>query len=211
MKNFKILLPLLIFPALNACDLYEESWTNKNKIQVEEERFYEKIPVNAFTLGKIDQVSKYYTRYGDGKAVLTITYDPKSSTYTPLKASGDMAKFVKRMRDNGVKNIDSSLLPVQEDAENVLISFTAYKAEAPKDCYNMPGVDTSIVERDPDYRLGCTVDTLFARQVSRPKDLKGQDEVDKTVDGRRVGNAIHFYYRDGEPNESLEGESASDD
>jgi type IV pilus biogenesis protein CpaD/CtpE len=60
---------------------------------------------------------------------------------------------------------------------------------------------------DENYRFGCTLDTVVARQV-RPKDLAGRGGDDVMNDGRRNANIVERY-RTGEPNKALEGESAS--
>lgn len=208
-KN-KFLLPAFISVLfLPACEMYHESWVEKKRVQVAEERYYEQIPVNEFSAAKMDELAKDYSRYGDGTLVMSVTYNPASKTYPSLKASSDVAKFSKALRNRGVRDLKSGVLPVQQQAEYVLISFTSYKAEAPEDCRTMQGFDNPQIEHDPDYKLGCTVETLFARQIARPKDLKGQDDRNLNSDGRRVANALESY-RDGAPSEPLSGESASE-
>lgn len=193
---------------LSACDLYEESGINQNKIQIEEDRYFEKIPLTALDQGKIDSIGKYYSRYGEGPIVISIVYDPESATDSALQASHEMEKVTKKFRESGLRDLKADILPSSGNADFVLISFVDLRAVAPKDCRTMPGFEKEM-ERDEDYPLGCTVDTLFARQISRPRDLKGQEQTEATVDGRRTGNTVEFY-RDGVPNEPLEGESASD-
>ena len=61
---------------------------------------------------------------------------------------------------------------------------------------------------DEDYKLGCTIETVFSRQIARPKDLKGRPNTDPTSSGRRASNVVEDY-RTGVPNEPMGGESAS--
>ena len=56
--------------------------------------------------------------------------------------------------------------------------FAALTAQAPTGCGMIPGYTglpeaSTKTEGEPDYRYGCTVETLIARQVTRPSDLLG--------------------------------------
>lgn len=72
----------------------------------------------------------------------------------------------------------------------------------------MPGTGDLAVEPDPKYRLGCTIQTLTAQQISQPKNLEGQDNVDATTDGRSSANIVEIV-RSGAENKPLDGENAS--
>ena len=62
----------------------------------------------------------------------------------------------------------------------------------------------------PQYRMGCTVETLLARQVARPSDLLGKQGFETNADGRRQERVVSTrgYYGD-KPNDALNGESAT--
>ena len=90
-----------------------------------------------------------------------------------------------------------------------LVRYDSYSALPPEDCGPMPGLEsTEDVSFDENYRLGCSVDMLTARQIARPKDLLGREQQETTSDGRRGSNIVETY-RTGTPNEPLEGESAT--
>ncbi len=221
MMTFKLMRPYKIFRtgflmlgvfAVSGCDLYQESWVTKNRAQVREDRFFVTFPVEEFDEKAISRLGQQYDRYGDGEIVVSVTYDPASQNFTALKATDESARIVQSFKKNGMKMVKAGILPVQDGAEKVLVSYTSFKAEAPEDCGMMPGVKSKedIGGRDENYAVGCTIETLFSRQVSRPKDLRGRQDAPNIVDGRRVGNAVDAY-RDGVPNEPFEdGESASE-
>jgi len=73
----------------------------------------------------------------------------------------------------------------------------------------MTGIDNRDINVEEAYKLGCSTETLFARQIARPKDLKGQGTTDANTDGRRSANIVEGY-RTGVQNESLGGERASE-
>ncbi|MDB2682925.1 CpaD family pilus assembly lipoprotein [Alphaproteobacteria bacterium] len=200
----------LAFFTLAGCDLYEETWVTPNRLQVKEDRFFEKFPLTEMDEKGVRGLVKHYDRYGDGEIVLSVTYDPQSKTKGAMNASQEAARLVQFFKENYIKDVQAGILPDPQNPEMVLVSFTSYTAEAPEGCTTMGGVAVgSDIGKDKDYPLGCTIDTLFAKQISRPKDLKGQGSTRTSVDGRRITTKVELY-RDGVQNEPLEGESASD-
>ena len=206
---------MAFFFVLPACDLYEESWTTKERIQVSQERFYESFVVTEFDNALMSHLARTYSRHGGGPMKVSVTYDPASRNYTALSAGNEMARISKSLRAQGVRDLDIGLMPATTYAGQVIVSYESYTAEAPKNCGTMPGLKSSddvgtSLESGEEYGLGCTIETLMARQISRPKDLLGQGQTETTVDGRRVVNSVEVY-RDGIPNEPLEGETATDE
>lgn len=206
---------MAFFFVLPACDLYEESWTTKERTSVSQERVYESFTTDEFSDTVIASLAHDYDRHGVTPMTISVTYDPTSRTYTALSASNDVARIAKKMRANGVNNAEIGVLPAESYAGQIIVSYDAYTAKAPENCGSIPGLKSrgdigQSIEEKEQYALGCTVETMMARQVSRPKDLMGQKQTETTVDGRRVVNAAEFY-RDGVPNDTLEGESASDE
>lgn len=198
--------------SISACsELYSETWVSPNRIQVEEKKVTQEIPVGDLDATALAGLADHYDRHGEGPLELTITYDPKSSSNTAMNASNEASRIVQVLRQNGLHNVHPGILPVNAQGEDskAVISYMSYDALAPKDCTLMEGVESGAdLRADEGYKLGCSVDTLFARQIARPKDLKGQG-VDSTSEGRRSSNIVD-YYRSGQPNEPLEGESASE-
>ncbi len=198
--------------ALSSCTLYEETRITQNRVQVQQEVFSDMIPLQQMNENTIAGLVKHYDRYGDGVVDLSITYDPSSRSFTAMQAGSEMARIVDRLRKNGVNNVNGAILPVQDQDEPMaVISFTSYTAHAPKGCENqMAGYHDTDIDIDPDYVLGCSIETTIARQISRPKDLLGNADSGRTTDGRRASNIVDRY-RTGAPNEPLEGQSASGD
>ena len=198
--------------SISACsELYSETWVSPNRLQVEEKKFTQEIPVGDLDASALAGLADHYDRHGEGPLELTVTYDPKSSSNTAMKASHEASRIVQTLRQNGLHNVHPGILPVhgQGDDSRAMISYISYDALAPKDCPLMEGIENSAdLRADRSYKLGCSVDTLFARQIARPKDLNGQG-IDSTSEGRRSSNIVDFY-RSGQPNEPLEGETASE-
>ncbi len=209
-RVFASFLVLAAFAALPGC-LYQEGTITENRVQVKEERFVQKIPLKEASGEYLAGLAKHYEKHGDGPVALSVTYDPRSRTNTAMHASQEAAHLVRTLRDEGVRNIKADILPVKEQGDGavMIVSYMSYTAHAPKDCGVMPGINDTDISSDEEYRMGCTLETMFARQVSRPKDLLGQGRVDPTSDGRRASNMGEMY-RGGLGNESLEGESASE-
>lgn len=207
---------MAFFFVLPACDLYEESWTTKERASVSQERVYETFTSDEFSDAIIANLAHDYDRHGFSPMSISVTYDPLSRNYTALNASNEVARIAKKMRENGVRDAEIGVLPAESYAGQIIVSYDAYTAKAPENCGSLPGLKTrsdigQSIEEKEQYALGCTIETLMARQVSRPKDLMGQKQTETAVDGRRVINTAEFY-RDGIPNDPLEGgESASDE
>lgn len=183
---------------------------NDNRVQVKQEQYVEKKSLPSVDADYVRALGKHYNRYGDGPVDLTVAYDPKSRQNTAMYASNAMAQLVRDFRKNGIADVEARITPVNGlgDEAQVLVSFESYSAHAPKDCGKMAGYDDTTLDVDPEYRYGCTIETVFAKQIARPKDLKGQEQTDELTDGRRSSNVIEIH-RTGVPNEPLGGESSS--
>ncbi|GJL85052.1 MAG: hypothetical protein DHS20C02_08270 [Micavibrio sp.] len=210
-RFFTVIAILAASASLSACNLYEEGHITENRVQVIEERFVEEVSLEEATPGYISGLARHYEKHGDGTVDLSVTYDPHSRSNTAMNASQSAAGLVKNLRKEGVRNVNADILPLQGygDESMVVVSYMSYRAEAPKDCGRLSGFEDTDISHDKDYRMGCTVETMFAKQISRPKDLLGVGRVDPTTDGRRAGN-IGDLYRSGARNEPLEGETASE-
>jgi type IV pilus biogenesis protein CpaD/CtpE len=76
----------------------------------------------------------------------------------------------------------------------------------------MPGLDNTATDWKgvKKYGFGCTIESVMAKQIERPADLAGTAALPETSDGRRLSNSIDSY-RDGVPNEKLEGINSTDE
>ena len=192
--------------------MYEPDHFTTSRVQVEEKPYSETLSSSQFDAGAAEAMAQQYRKHGDGPLELVIAYDPKSPHATAMSAADEAARLGKLLRQNGVQDVKASIMPVADggDEMKALFSYNAVNALAPKDCTLMRGVDTRTIEAEKEYKLGCTVETMYARQIARPKDLKGQGVNEPTTDGRRASNIVEGY-RTGIQNKPLDGESASGD
>jgi pilus assembly protein CpaD len=212
MKKFGIVLPLcLSVVALSACEMYSESIVSDRRLQVREETLSEQIPTARLDKDSIAGLAHKYAKSGKGPVNLTVTYDPESRTNTAMRASNEAARISRVIKKEGAREVTTAILPVREQGtESVtILSYSSYQAFAPKNCGTMPGVDSAVLEHDPDYKLGCTVESVFAKQVANPSDLLGDARSSASSDGR-VGSNVVDIYRTGAPNKPLKGQEASD-
>ncbi len=197
---------------LAACgDMYMPGTLNNNRLQVKEEKFSEATPVAEADERYVSSVAEQYARSGGGGMDISVTYDPASASNTAMQAGGNAARIAAALRKQGVADIKAGVLPVRGQGEEslALVSYDSWAAEAPEDCGTLPGFDSTDIDHKEDYKMGCTVETVFARQIARPKDLAGHAPPDPRTDGRRAANVVEVY-RTGAPNEPLEGQTASE-
>lgn len=192
-------------------DLYEPATVKQGKLQVQEQVVLKDMAMADVTEGYLQDIAQHHARYGDTPLDIVVTYDPRSYRNTAMEASNKAASIVNTLRDNGVQNVNPSVLPVkgQGDEARVLISYNAVMAKASQECSNdIPGLNGSALEYNPNYKLGCSIDNIMAKQIAKPSHLRGRGAVDSTTDGRATANKVNAY-RTGAQNEPLEGESAS--
>ncbi len=195
---------------LSSCSVYSETKFTENKAEIRHEIHTEKMAVSDMDEAAARAVASHYSRHGSGTAAVVVTYDPKAKDMTAMGATEEAARIGSTMRRYGVRDIDTRIMPAQGDAAGlVLVSYNSYTAHAPKDCGLMAGIENSDVRYDKDYEFGCSMETMFARQVARPKDLAGQDMTDLDMDGRGLSNVVEAY-RMGETNPELGSESTTD-
>lgn len=209
MKKILTLLPLVL--AVSACEMYSESAVSDRRLQVREESFSEQIPVQRANSEYVAKVAHDYSQSGSGPIELTITYDPQSKSNTAMRANDEAVRLSQAFRKEGVKNVLTSILPVREQGTEsmVVVAYNGYQATAPANCGRMTGFDGPVLEHDPDYKLGCTVETVFARQIANPSDLLGESKAPAYSEGRSAANLVDSQ-RAGTFNKPLKGEKASD-
>jgi len=197
---------------LQGCDkiVHEPTKISQSKLQLQEEAFFEDVTVEQMNSNYVAALSQHYRGQGEGGVELSVTYDPKSKTNTAMHASQHIASISREFRKNGVSNVNTMIMPVKGsgDVSRALVSYNAYSVNVPDDCAMMPGIEDRNIEADEGYKLGCTRDSMFAKQISNPNDLAGRADTNGTADGRRASNIVERY-RTGAPNEALDGESAT--
>lgn len=180
-----------------------------HRVQLEEERYSESYDVASLNGMTLQEIGRRYDHHGGGALDLNVTYDPYSkSGNTAMRANDAATRIAASLRKLGVRDVQVGILPVLDSgASRALVSYSSYHALAPRDCGMMPGFDGARVAHDPDYKIGCSIETVFAMQIARPKDLAGQGGLDRG-DGRRAANVAETY-RSGVPNAALGGDNAS--
>lgn len=215
MRSYKniaaIVLMLAALGATSACRTYKEGTLTEKKIQVAEERFVREFAVDGQHYGVLQEISNHYGRYGGAGMHLTLIYNPASSDITAMRATqqaADISDWLRR--EGGVQLIRSDILPVR-DAVGMkgVISYASYSAKGP-DCDSLlSGFEDRDHKTDLDYEMGCTVQTVIARQISRPKDLMGRDFENTHTDARGISNQVEGY-RSGAQNEVMGGEGTTE-
>ncbi len=206
-------LAFLSLSVAGCMDLYEPPTISDDPIQVKEESFIQDIAVGDVDNEYISALARHYTKHGISPIDIIVTYDPRSYRNTAMMATNIAADIARSLRDYGVTNVKAGVMPVksQGDEARVLINYNSYIALAPKGCdYNMLNRGNSALENDPEYKLGCSIDTMLSRQIARPADLLGRGAQEDASDARPVANKVDLY-RTGELNKPLEGESATDE
>lgn len=139
-----------------------------------------------------------------------MAFDPKSKTFTAMSALNKLKEVKMKLSRKGVKNIVTETLAVDGAKPALMISFDSVHAQAPSDCEVMPGVTRNKTTRFlGEYKFGCSVETMLAKQITRPADLEGVGGLDDTGSGRRDSNVIESYAA-GVPREPLDTIGRSD-
>ncbi|MCB9989622.1 MAG: hypothetical protein H6868_09890 [Rhodospirillales bacterium] len=199
----------MALPGLSACSLDTETAINQKHIELHNDIYNETFPTGSLTPDMLLAMSDDYERYGEGPLEIVITYDPKSKKNTAMKAADAVAKLASDMQKAGIRNVNTDLMPVEGSGEEsqTMIGYLTVTAQEPEGCQFMGGVDGETTKINADYEYGCTTEMLLARQIYRPKDLRGNDARPDAY-ARRRGN-VTYPYSFGVPNQPLEGYSAS--
>lgn len=182
---------------LAACTQTTPSMMNTSPIELRSETHMEQIPVEHVDDLSIAILAQQYTRFGDGPLELTMTYDPKSKSYTAMKALHTLKEVEDKLSVKGITNVKMDTLAVDGQKPALMVMYPSVQAQAPSDCGPMPGLNDNVTGREivGPYKFGCGVETLMARQVYRPADLRGRGgEVMDVNDGRRISNVMTTYH-----------------
>ena len=219
MKTFKIMTCMVLLFSGAACTLDEPTWVNPSRVEVHEEGFRDTFYTDSLDAGTLRAIGVNYYRYGNGPMDVAIAYDPMSKINSKNKAYASLKKIETELRRNGVNNLRISTTPVEGsgDQSTTSVNFPALMAKPPENCGVMPGF-TDAQTNAPDnaeggskgYAIGCTLETLMAKQIARPGDLLGRPGFETNADSLRQERVIwkRGYYSD-RSNQPLTGESAS--
>lgn len=190
----------------------KETFVTSKRVELMPGHHDSQIPTADMDDGRLRALADHYRNFGDGTIDLVVTYDPESrGNNTAREASAEASRMASALRRAGVRDVVTDIMPVsgQGSESRTLISYSTVTAHEPAGCRSMGGVDGNPMEYDVDYEQGCTIEMMIARQVARPRDLKGNDGMDEALSGRREGNVIERY-KTGTPNEALDVYTTSD-
>ncbi len=192
--KYSLLLAAIGCASLMACQQSTPSMMNTSKVELNTHQGIDQIAVKNVNDGYLSALASQYGRYGEGPVDLTISFDPSSKSYTAMKAVNELSSMSDKLSRKGIRNVKTSTLPVSGQGEPMLmVSYTMVTAEGPSDCGTMDGLyDRQTTRHIGEYRFGCGVEQMTARQISRPADLRGRGTVD-TGDGRRASNVSEAY------------------
>ncbi len=200
--------------ALSGCSMYSPSNINETPIRVSEELSVTNAVISDIDDAFISSLARHYSKHGGGAMDIVVTYDPKSRSNTAMGATNKAADIVNNLRGYGVSNVRAGILPVNDQGEDsrLVVSYKSFNAHAPKGCdgASMDGLDGNLKGDVADYKLGCAIDTMLARQIAKPEHLLGRGAVKQTSDGRAAVYVADGYSA-GSQNKPLKGLSASDD
>lgn len=216
---FRLCLCLAALPVFAACssamEQFEPSEANVDRVELMRGQYEQDVAISDLTPARLEALAEAWQRYGDGAMTLTVLYDPHARVNGPINAGKQAARLAESLRVRGVA-VATATLPVAGRGESLsaFISYPQTTARAPKSCGTMPGLegtgaDLGKTGLNDGYRVGCGIETILAKQISRPSDLRGQGGLSGPSDGRRVYQQLGAW-RAGVPNEPLEGEKASD-
>ncbi len=193
----KILFAFLALLPITACSIDSPSWVNQERVEVHQDMFTENFDTDSLDDATLHALAVNHYRHGLGPMKIAVSYDPKSKTNTAAKAKQNATRIENGLRTNGVKDVRVTTTPApMGSTSTTLISFETVLAKPPKNCGLMPGYANTPTQL-PDsanapmgYNMGCTVETLMAKQVSRPADLMGRPGFETRTDGRRQANVV---------------------
>ncbi|MCB9978752.1 MAG: hypothetical protein H6862_03990 [Rhodospirillales bacterium] len=195
--------------------MYEPSEINARRLEIQDGKFGQVLPVSAADSVYLADLSENYLRYGVSDLDVSVLYDPDARKNGPLTARREADRLAGLLGAEGVKTVQAGTLPVAGQGETLraLFSYNTVTAHAPSGCGTIPGLDNTRANyrgmyEDKPYRLGCSVEAMIARQVERPADLAGRGGLKGPSDGRRQSQIMEIY-RTGVPNEPFKDSESS--
>jgi type IV pilus biogenesis protein CpaD/CtpE len=204
-----LLLGVIALPLSSCGDLSKQTrldvpeFTARHRPTLHEASFSREAPTEELDFDAVHAIGGQYGRTGEGPVSVSVTYDPKSRTNTASHATSEAARIAVTLHKSGVADVKTEVLPAAAKGgkSTTLISFRTLGVEAAEDCYMMGGVGRKPTGVDRDYPIGCTTETLMARQTAHPRDLQGKAGLDDGS-GRRQYLVVEPYV-EGKPNPPL--------
>ncbi len=196
--------------SLSACSMDSPTFMAQKHVEVVEDVKHIEVETAQLDEETITAIGAEYLRRGDGPIDIVVTYNPAARGNTAMMATDNAARITSVLGRMNVRDVKTQILPIRDaEASQTLLSYTAYTARAPQGCGDMELVDDAAHENYREYGLGCSTETYLARQISRPQDLLGRDDVEVVEDGRKRANVVEAY-KTRIQNEGLTTERPSD-
>lgn len=195
MKNYNYIALMTLGLLLGACTQSTPSMMNTSKIELVDDTHVEQIPYDKLDAFSMAILADQYSKYGDGPLELTMAYDPSSKTFTAMKARQKLNELEGLLAKKGIMNVKTSTLAMKGESPALMVMYPSVTAQGPGDCDVMPGLMNNETGRFfEDYKFGCSTETLIAKQVARPADLRGRDASGAGPnEGRRIVNVVDTY------------------
>ncbi len=189
---------------VSACTQYTPSMMSTSTAQLSNTTTMEQVPLAYINDATLSDLASHYKAHGTSALDLTMTFDPKSKSFTAMNAVHKLKHITADLKKKNVVNVTTQTAAIEKGTPSLLISYDMVQALAPLGCDLMPGLESSDTTRFiPDYKFGCSKETMLARQIARPKDLLGNDAMDD-AGGRRAA-IVTDGYKGGVPRAPIEG------
>jgi len=173
-RNKLVMLLFVPLMGLTACTQTTPSMMNSAPLTVSEETIIDQISFDAVTSATIAHMANYYLDNATGALGLALTYDPRSKSFGRSRATKEVAKLADILRHEGVETINTRVMPVANSEPVLVINYDSAVVNGPAGCGETPGLkDYQTGRFIGDYKFGCGVENMFAKQVSDPTDLYG--------------------------------------
>jgi type IV pilus biogenesis protein CpaD/CtpE len=200
-RLYSLILPCCLM--VSACSMETKTSLTSQRVTIEQSRAEIAVPLKEINDHTLIGLVEEYKNYGDGPMHIAVTYDPSSKNFTAMHASNQIAHISDKLRRLNVRNFTTGIQPVEEkNAAELVLTYDAVTAHAPQDCNMIPGIEGSSTGAGA-YAYGCTIETMLARQIARPRDLMGRGGL-AAGDGRREAINVE-QYRSYRPNSDLGG------
>jgi type IV pilus biogenesis protein CpaD/CtpE len=173
---------------LGACSPFTSPTSmNLNSAQLSREMVVEQIPMTAVTENKLNELADEYASNATGPLDLTLSYDPRSQSYTAMSALNDLKDIKAALHSKGVESINTQTLAVTNAKPLLMVNYDTITAHGPANCTDLPGLNDNETGRFIEgYKFGCSTETLIAKQIARPADLEGNDDLGQRSARREV-------------------------
>ncbi len=203
---------LTLSACMNEPHMMESSALSPDKLRLIEGRHVVKKPISMMNETDIAQAAALHNRAGAGPVYVVIAYDDRGKG-VDRRVAETQRGIVTSLQQDGVpaRDIVTSSIPLETSEPVALIAFDTLQAAAPAGCTATPSLDgPPLRPEDFDYKVGCGVQDLFARQIANPKDLEGKAGLGGHNDGSRAANIVDAYRNEETPREYLPSYIISD-